>query len=92
MGTFHSDKGELHGITVVVRTKSGPVFVGRCDTVAPDGVYLLQADRHEDGKDGKSVDEFLQAAKQWGHWPKIDAIVVLAQDVLEVKRLVEVGA
>ena len=89
MGTFHSDKGELHGITVVVRTKSGSVFVGRCDTVAPEGVYLLQADSHEEGKDGKSIDEFLKAAVQWGHWPKIDALVVPADDVAEVKRLAE---
>jgi hypothetical protein len=91
MGTFHSDKGELHGITVVVRTKSGPVFVGRCDTVAHDGVYLLQADRHEEGQDGKSINEFLQAAKQWGHWPKIDALVVPTEDVAEVKRLTEIN-
>ena len=31
MGTFHNDKSELHGITVVVDTKGPKVFVGRCD-------------------------------------------------------------
>jgi hypothetical protein len=89
MGTFHSDKGELHGITVVVRTKAGPVFVGRCDTVTSDGVYLLQAEHHEEGKDGKSIDEFLQAAVQWGHWPRIDTVRVPSEDVEDVTRLAE---
>jgi hypothetical protein len=89
MGTFHSDKGELHGITVVVRTHGKAVFVGRCDTVTPEGVYLLDADRHEDGADGKSIDEFLKAAAQWGHWPRIAAISVPAQEVDSIQRLSE---
>jgi hypothetical protein len=88
MGTFHSDKGELHGITVVVRTRAA-VYVGRCDTVTGDGVYLLQADRHEEGQDGKSHEEFLQAAAQWGHWPRIDSVLVPAEEVEGIARLAE---
>ena len=34
MGTFHHDKHELHGITVVVDTEGPKVFVGRCDEEA----------------------------------------------------------
>lgn len=92
MGTFHSDKGALHGITVVVRTKTGPVFVGRCDTVTPDAVYLLQADTHEEGKDGKSIDEYLAGAAQWGHWPRIDHIEIPAGDVASIQRLAELAS
>ncbi len=91
MGTFHSDKGALHGITVVVRTKAGPVFVGRCDTVTPHGVFLKDAQRHADGQDGKSIDEFLQAAVQWGHWPKLPEVEIPATDVIEVVRLTELA-
>jgi len=31
MGTFHHDRHELHGITVVVDTSGPEIFVGRCD-------------------------------------------------------------
>jgi hypothetical protein len=89
MGTFHSDKGELHGITVVVRTRGKTVFVGRCDTVTPDAVYLLDADKHEDGAEGKSIDEYLKAAAQWGHWPRIPAIEVPATEVESIQRMSE---
>ena len=41
MGTFHSDKGDLHGITVVVDLKDTRVFVGRCDTVVPEGEEVV---------------------------------------------------
>lgn len=87
MGTFHSDKGALHGITVIVRMKDGSAWVGRCDTVTDDGVYLNDCDYHTEGKDGRSVQEFLQAAKQWGHWPNIKHAEIPAGDVAEVLRL-----
>jgi len=44
VGTFHDDKGELHGITVVVETTGPRVYVGRCDTQTPQGIILLDAD------------------------------------------------
>lgn len=92
MGTFHSDKGPLHGKTVVVKTKSHAVFIGRCDTQTPAGIYLLDADRHEDGHDGKSNDEYIKNAAQWGHWPKIPQITVPNEDIESVVQLSEISA
>ena len=66
MGTFHSDKGELHGITVVVLTKGPRVYVGRCDTETPEGIHLLDADHHDDGDGGKSKRDYLTFAKRYG--------------------------
>ena len=40
MGTFHHDKGELHGITVVVDTSGPRVFIGRCDILADEKIIL----------------------------------------------------
>ncbi|MEZ5991212.1 MAG: hypothetical protein R3E76_02535 [Planctomycetota bacterium] len=90
MGTFHSDKGALHGITVVVRTNTNAVYIGRCDTQTPTGIFLNDADRHEEGQDGKSIEDYIKNAAQWGHWPKIPHIVVPADEITEVVRLVEV--
>jgi hypothetical protein len=47
MGTFHSDKGELHGITVVVDTKDAVVYIGRCWEMNDQEIVLLDVDEHE---------------------------------------------
>lgn len=92
MGTFHQNKGELHGITVVVETHGPEVFVGRCDTVTPEGVILLDADRHKDGDDGRSKDEYLRQAARFGVWKKFDRLMVPTAQVASVRRLGEVEA
>ena len=90
MGTFHSDKGPLHGITVVVKTNTPAVYIGRCDTQTPNGIYLNDADKHEEGQDGKSNEEYIQTAAQWGHWPRIPQVTVPADQITEVIRLAEI--
>jgi hypothetical protein len=40
MGTFHQNKGELHGITVVVDTTGPEIVVGRCDDMDERGIFL----------------------------------------------------
>ena len=40
MGTFHQDRGELHGITVVVDTRGPRVYVGRCETEDAQEIVL----------------------------------------------------
>lgn len=87
MGTFHQDKGELHGITVVVDTDGPRVYVGRCDTETPEGIVLLDADMHEDGTDGKTKATYLEQAASYGVWKKYDRIVVPREEIASVKRL-----
>lgn len=89
MGTFHDDKGELHGITVVVCTKGDRVYVGRCDTTGPDGIILMDADQHDDGEDGRTTDEYLQRAAKFGVFKKHDRIVVPTEEIDSVYRLGE---
>lgn len=86
MGTFHNDKGELHGITVVVDTTGPRVFVGRCDTVRPDGVVLLDADVH-DASEGVAKEEWLRRAADLGVFPRIRHVLVPAGEVASVRRL-----
>ena len=90
MGTFHSDKGALHGMTVVVKTTGKAVYIGRCDTQTPDGIFLNDADKHEEGQDGKSNAEYIQTAAQWGHWPRIKYISIPTREISEVTRLADV--
>lgn len=87
MGTFHADKGELHGITVVVDTNGPRVYVGRCDEETPEGIVLLDADHHDDGEGGRSKQEYLQRAARFGVFKKHDRLVVPRAEIASVRRL-----
>ena len=89
MGTFHSHKGELHGITVVVDTAGEKIFVGRCDEMDEDRVILLDVDEHTDGDDGRSKDEYVARAAKFGIWKKFDRLVIPRREVTSVRRLGE---
>ncbi len=96
MGTFHHGKGDLHGITVVVDLKDSRVFVGRCDTVLPEGVVLLDADMHDEsvapeGKEPTPKATYLENALKFGVWKKYDRIVVPTEDVASIQRLGELA-
>lgn len=85
MGTFHHGKGELHGITVVVRTNGARTWVGRCDAVDEAGVHLLDADATEGAP--AAVEAWLAQAAAYGVWPRHRQVLVPAADVREVLRL-----
>ena len=87
MGTFHSDKGELHGITVVVETNGPRVYVGRCDEETGEGILLLDADHHDDGAEGKSTGEYLKFAARYGIFKKHDRVLVPRAEIRKVTRL-----
>jgi hypothetical protein len=90
VGTFHHGKGDLHGITVVVDTPGAQVFVGRCDTVTPEGVVLLDGDVH-DASGGTPKAEWIQKAARFGVWKRFDRHIVPAADVASIVRLGDVG-
>ncbi len=90
MGTFHQNKSELHGITVVVDTDGPEIFVGRCDDMDDEKVILLDVDVHRDGDGGKSKTEYVQKAAQFGIWKKHDHLVVDRARVTSVRRLGEI--
>ena len=90
MGTFHQDKSELHGITVVVDTDGPEIFVGRCDDMDDEKVILLDVDVHRDGDGGRSKEEYVQKAAQFGIWKKHDHLVVDRARVASVRRLADV--
>jgi hypothetical protein len=90
MGTFHQDKGELHGITVVVDTPGPRVYIGRCDEMTEEGITLLDVDMHEEGAGKRSKQEYLQRAAQFGAWKKHDRMVLPRSEISSVRRLGEI--
>lgn len=91
MGTFHHDKGELHGITVVVDTDGPEIFVGRCHEVRPEGVVLLDADLHRAEDGAPSKDEWVRRAALYGVWARHRSLVVPTARVASIRRLGEVA-
>ena len=87
MGTFHQNKHELHGITVVVDTDGPEIFVGRCDDMDDEKVILLDVDVHRDGEEGRSKEEYIQRAALYGVFKKHAHLVLDRSRVTSVRRL-----
>jgi len=87
MGTFHHDKHELHGITVVVDTDGPEVYVGRCDDMDDQRVILLDVDVHQDGEGGRSKEDYVKRAALYGVFKKHNHLVVERARVTSVRRL-----
>lgn len=90
MGTFHQNKHELHGITVVVDTDGPEIYVGRCDDIDDGRVILVDVDVHRDGDGGRSKDDYVRRAAQLGVWKKHDHLVLDRGRVTSVRRLGDV--
>jgi hypothetical protein len=87
VGTFHNDKGELHGITVVVETSGARTWVGRCDTIDDQGVHLLDADVHQPAPGAPAKEAWLAQAARFGVWPRQPRVLVPSGEVTGVRRL-----
>lgn len=88
--TFHPDRGELHGITVVLDTGS-ELWVGRCDTADEREVVLLDADVHR-GEDPEGRETYLRRAADFGVWKRHDRVVVPRSRVVSLTRLGYLGS
>jgi hypothetical protein len=87
MGTFHQDKHELHGITVVVDTDGPEIYVGRCDDMDDQCVILLDLDVHQDGEGGRSKEDYVKKAALYGVFKKHNRLVIERARVTSVRRL-----
>ncbi len=90
MGTFHHDRCDLHGITVVVETDGPELYVGRCDDMDERQLVLLDADRHDAGA-GPEREAYLRRAFEYGVWKKFDRLVLPRARVASVRPLGEWG-
>lgn len=88
----HADKGDLHGITVVVDTTGAELYVGRFFEQRGDGILLLDVARHRDGANGVSKEQYVQTAVRYGQWKELDQVLVPLPEVRSVTRLSDAGA
>jgi hypothetical protein len=89
MGTFHTGKSELHGITVVVDTTGAEIFVGRCDDEDERGIVLHDADVHREGEGGRSKQAWLETAALYGVFARHPRLFIPRERVSSVRRLGE---
>jgi len=92
MGTFHDDMGELHGITVVVSQHDGCTWIGRCHSEDAIEVILHDAEQHDPSQSDETTAQWLQRARQFGHWPRVATIRISRPDVSGLVRLAEISA
>jgi hypothetical protein len=90
MGTFHRNKGPLHGITVVVDTTGPEIFVGRCDDEDERGIVLDDVDVHRDGDEGRTKVQYVQRAARFGVFKKHDRHFIPREKMASVQRLGDV--
>ena len=91
MGTVHDDKGELHGITIVVETSGPRTYIGRCFEESERGVVLLDVDYHDSQEHEKSKDEYLDRVVKFGQWKKLDQFVVPNDEVVSIRKLADLA-
>ena len=91
MGTFHQNRGELHGVTVIVDTTGPEIFVGRCNDMDDRGILLFEADVHNDGEGGRSKEDYVRRVSQLGFWKKYDRLLIPTDKIASVRRLSEAG-
>ena len=91
MGTFHHNTHELHGITVVIDAAYGSLIVGRFHEQDDTHALLLDADTHRDNEGGKSNAEWLNAAVNWGQWPRIKQLRLATSDIKSMRKLGDVA-
>ena len=88
----HADKGDLHGITVVVDTTGAELYIGRYFEQREEGIVLLDVARHRDGANGVSKQQYVETAARYGQWKEYPQVVVPLPDVCSVTRLADAGA
>jgi iron-sulfur cluster assembly protein len=88
MGTFHDNRGDLHGITVAAFA-ADIVYVGRCHEMDEQRLLLLDVDQHTEGQEGRTNQEYLERSAKFGVWKKHDQLVLPMAEITEVKPLGE---
>lgn len=85
---LHSERHELHGITVVVETTGEMTYVARFDLQDERGVHLINVAQHTPSS-GQPLDEFLARTRKFGVKAERKHLVVPASDITRIRRLSE---
>lgn len=83
---FHPGHSELHGITVVIETRSSRTYVGRYDSEDERGVHMLDVGVH-DSAGGESREDYIRKSARFGIRSDHKHVIVPADQVLRIVRL-----
>jgi hypothetical protein len=87
VGTFHQGKHELHGITVLIETDGGDLWVGRCDDIVGGEVRLRDADVLAGGGEESARTSWLDRAQRHGVWPRHRRVALAEARVVSLRPL-----
>ena len=85
---FHPGHSELHGVTVVLETDGGAVYVGRYHEETPAGILLHDVAEHHEGL-GMTAEEFVRKTQKFGVRAAHQHLVVPSSAVQRLSRLVD---
>jgi hypothetical protein len=86
---FHPGHSELHGVTVVLETEDGVLYVGRYHEESAAGVLLHDVAEHRAVAGGTTAQAFVEKTLKFGVRAAHRNIVVPTTSVRRVSRLVE---
>ena len=84
----HQDRGELHGITVVIETSGDRMYIGRYDQEQKGMIVVRDVDVFEEGEGSK--EEYLNRAAQFGVWKKHEQLSIPSAEVVSIRKLAEI--
>ncbi|HEX3275857.1 MAG TPA: hypothetical protein VHR43_13430 [Gemmatimonadales bacterium] len=87
---FHPGHQAFHGVTVVLETRGPRTYVGRFDVQDERGVHLHDVGVYDATAAGMSKAEFLRRCDRFGIRPEHRDLLVAADEVTEIRRLVDV--
>jgi hypothetical protein len=79
----------LHGLTVVIDTAGSRLYIGRFDVEDERGILLRDVDVR-DLDDAAAKDDYLAKSAKFGVFKNTDAVRVLREDVVSLRRLSEI--
>ena len=91
MTVFHPGHHELHGVTVVLETRTARTYVGRFDSQDEHGVHLLDVGVHQGGSGGgQAREEYLKRTLKFGVRAEHKHVLVPVDEVVGIRRLTDV--
>jgi len=84
---FHTDRHELHGVTVVLDTRDAGTYIGRFDSQDVDGVHLLNVGVFDPTQGTR--DDYLRRSVKFGIRVDRPALTVAPGEVARITPLGE---
>jgi hypothetical protein len=86
---LHTDRHELHGVTVVLDTRNAGTYIGRFDTQDAQGVHLMNVGVFDPTQGTR--DDYLRCSVKFGIRVDRPELTVASSEVARITPLGELG-